>query len=574
MTPLHEIPLSRRILELRETHPETADFAASLCNELRISSEESQTLAMALEDRFLSSEEHLDLLGRLELRGILLPGAAPGALIARLAGSDGREAWRHHARHLMARLASDPRAADGAPVSGETLSELAAMLPRGLGASGFGAPLLVGPTYGIYHYLRPEDSFLRSLGEELRGNLVSAADPVLRLRSARVLAEADDREAAAFLRETEAAVAPRYAGALPLDERIARACGLAADGHPAAIRFLQNLAMDPRAATERRARALSYLPADSLDNGSDAGEVFRSLAEDPEEPVATRYLMLRLLARAPHPPEAAWWRGLLSDVSMTVEDSPYRPSDDPEAAADFSQWNLALAALGESRAPWSADLLLEAMENGGLPAAQRREALMAYLRHEGRGTLPWESLRGVLLAQSGWGALLAGVEGREGAELRLRFPERPETEPGAVFDIRGLNSIGKEIVLHLREGTMGGWMVDFRPLDPQRDALSSRPVLPEAEERFPFNRRVFVDAMGWESEPGEALPAAEVAVAENAPYDPEPGAATPAAAPPLRLAANEPQRPLPEGPNHAQQNSNGGAGAASAGEATPPSLGI
>lgn len=573
MTPLHEIPLSRRILELRETCAETEDFAARLREDLRISSAESQALATALEDRFLSSEEQLDLLGCLELRGVLLRGSAPGALIARLAGSDGREAWRHHARHLTARLASDPRVPGETPVSAETLGELAALLPRGLGASGLVAMPFGSPTFGVYHYLRPEDSFLRALVAELRGNL-AAAEPVLRMRSARVLAEAGDRDATEFLRESEAAVAPRYAGALSLDERFARACGLAADGHPAAIRFLQNLAMDPRAATERRARALSYLPADSLDNGSDAGEIFRSLAEDPEEPVATRYLMLRLLARAPHPPEAAWWRGLLSDVSMIVEDRGSRAGEGSEAAADFSQWNLVLAALGDSPAPWSAELLFEAMENGALPAAQRREALMAYLRHEGRGTLPWDSLRGVLLAQSGWGASLAGVEGCEGAELRLRFPERPETEPGAVFDIRGLNSIGKEVVLHLREGTTGAWMVDFRPLDPQRDALSSRPVLPEAELRFPLNRRVFVDAMGLELEPGETLPAAAVAVVEDAPYDPEPGAATPSSSPPLRLAANEPQRPLPEGPNHAQQNSNGGAGAASAGEATPPSLGI
>lgn len=577
MSPFNEFQLTRRVLELREACPETGDFATRLHDELRISTEESTALAAALEDRFLSLSEQTDLLGRLDLHGVLTADSRPAAFLSRLAGVDGREAFRHRARHLASSLVADPRPSERTPLDAETFRELAALLPRGIGSAGLGGPFSSGMGVGIYHYLRPEDSFLSSLAEELRGNLESSPDPILRMRSARVLAEAGDRDAAAFLRESEAGLARSYSGELSLEERLARACGLAVDGDSAAIRFLQNIAMDPRANTERRACALAYLSADSLENGSDAGEVFRSMAEDPEEPVATRYLMLSLLARASHPPEPAWWRGLLSDVSMIVEDHRYRSSEVTEETADFSQWNILLAALSESPAPWSADLLLEAMENGSLPAAQRREALMAYLRHEGRGTLPWDSVRNVLLAQSGWGALLSDVEGRE-TELRLRFPERPETEPGVVFDIRGLNSIGKEVVLHLREGTTGGWMVDFRPLDPQHDELSSRPVLTEAEERFPLNRRIFLDAMGLDREWDGSLPEAEVAVTETAPYDPEPGTATPgASAAPTRLAVNEPQRPLPAGPNHVQQqNSNGGSSGAfsGAGAATPPSRGI
>ncbi|MFO1464239.1 MAG: hypothetical protein U1F66_10725 [bacterium] len=551
MPPLSEISLTRSVLELREACPETGEFATRLHDELHLSTEESEALATALADRFLSQSEQGDLLGRLELRGVLASGSSPGGFLARLSGSDGREALRHHARHLADGLAPDPRSGARSPMAAEAFRELAALLPHGIGSSGLGLPLSGGVGFGIYHYLGSEDPFLSALAEELRGNWESARDPVLRMRSARVLAETGDRAAADFLRESEAACAGRYTGDLSLDERIARACGLAVDGHPAAIRFLQNLAMDPRAATERRARALNYLPPDSLENGSDAGEVFRSLAEDPDEPVATRYLLLRLLARAPHPPEADWWRGLLRDPSITVEDHPMGSGADSaeDPVADFSQWNLVLAALGESRAPWSADLLLEAMDNPSLPASQRREAMMAYILHEGHGTVPWERFRGVLASQSGWGILLSRVEGRE-TELRLRFPFRIATDPNADFDVRALSCVGKEIVLRLREGTAGGWLVDFRPIDPAHDALSARPVLPESENAFPVNRRIFLDGLNLEAPEDEP----EIAARGAGEGAPSVAVMDSAEDRPVRLASNEQQDRTPDFPNTVQQD--------------------
>lgn len=549
MSPLHEIQLTQRIFELREACPETGDFALRLQSELRFSTEDSHALAGALEDRFLSPEEQYDLLGHLDLRGVLAAGSTRGGLIARLAGVDGRDALRHHARHLADGLALDPRFGVSSPLDTESLSELASLLPRGSGASGIAAPLLGTTSLGIYHYLHREDSFLNALSGELRANMASSRDPVLRVRSARVLAETGDRSALAFLRESEAACTGGYVGDLSYDERLERACGLAADGHPAAIRFLQNLAVNPRADTARRARALNYLPPQSLENGSDASEVFRSLAEDPDEPIATRYLLLRLLARAPHPPETEWWSARLDDPSMIVVDRPLSRGDVSGEAEEFSQWNLVLAALGESREAWSADLLLETMGNSGLPAAQRREAMMAYILHEGHGTVPWESFRGVLLAQSVWGRFLSGVAGRE-VELRLRFPARRALGEAADFDVHSLSSIGKEIVLNLREGSVGGWLVDFRPLDSMHDALSSRPLLPEEESSFPVNRRIFLDGMDFDAE--EIAPLPEASVAANSTGSAAPGEDLE----PVYVASNETQRPCRTASNTVQRHRN------------------
>ncbi|MCE9626076.1 MAG: hypothetical protein K8R69_11610 [Deltaproteobacteria bacterium] len=482
MSPLPESQLVRRVLDLRESCSDAEAFAHEMSANLSLSSEEARAIAGVLEDRFVSPEEQLQLLGTLELRGALSEGSSTNGFLRILAGTDGREALRHRARYLVDGLRSEPH---GTETADAAIEELTRLLPHGFGVTGdvasMGSPLAVG----MLHYLRPEDSFLRGLVEELCGYREASGDPVLRMRSARVLAGLGDRDASSFLRESTAAFAVDYRGSLGTDEILARASGLAADGDPAASHFLQNLAMNPAESVTRRYLALSRLRPDSLEPDSGVIEVFRSLAEDPEEPVPTRYRMLLLLANTPHPPDAGWWRSLLADPSMTLlsgrETSGGGASPGGFSGAEFSQWNLVLTALGGTAEPWAGEILLEAAGNRGFPLAQRREALMDYFLSQGSGSLPWETVSEVL-----------GASERPLGEMRLRFPHGAASVDGerAIFDLRRLGFIEKEYVLNLRETGMGTRILDFRPIAPASDRLSPSVAMRDSETALPLNRRV------------------------------------------------------------------------------------
>jgi hypothetical protein len=481
--PTDEITLTRRVLSLRETSADSEDFAQHLRDELEFSESESTVVARILEDRFLSHGEQLELLG-LDLHRALSEGSTVGGFLGRLAGADGREATRHHARSLANSLA--PAAVEGErpAMTNESIRELAELLPRaGIDAGGI-SPV----TYGIYSYLQPRDSALVALAAEIRGNWESSTNPILCLRSARVLAESGNSRAAEFVRESEACLTASYSGGLTMDERIFRAAGLAIDGNQAATRFLLNLSMNPRESVSRRSWAMDYLPPASLDNGSDAVEVFRSLVEDPEEPVATRYRMLSLLARAPHPPEAAWWHRMLNDPTMRVSDRhlPDGAAAGGSSSGDFSEWNLVVAALSSSHSDFATGLLRDIIYTRGASLPTRREALMAYIHRNNRGHLSWEVLREVLALPPGeWDGILTEVA--DGVRpLRLRFP-RPT---GATSELSAGESVDTEIVLELRPGGAEGWVVDFRPLDREHDprVATSEPTV--YESYLPANRRI------------------------------------------------------------------------------------
>ncbi len=484
-----EISLANRVLALRESSEDTTALSSSLRRELSFSESEANATATALADRFISPEEQLDMLGYLELHGSLAEGSTVSGFIGRLAGSDGNEATRHRVLTLADRLT--PASVDGerTAVSDESFRELAAALPRtGVPIGGI-SPM----TYGMYTYLRPADPAMSILAAELRSNWESSTDPILRMRSARVIAESGDSRAAAFLRDSVASFSPNYSGELSIDERISRAAGLAVDGNEAAARFLQNVAMNPREILARRTRALEYLPPSSLDNGSDTIEVFRSLVEDPEEPITTRYLMMSVLARSPNPPDPSWWRRRIDDPTMLVTD---RASSGAASAAgntgsEFSQWNLTIAALGSSHSDFASVLLRDVIHNRGVSIPVRREALMAYIHQNGRGTLSWDTLREVLALPPGeWDGILTEVA--DGVRpLRLRFPRSTSGSSG----LGSSESVDTEIVLQVNHGGGRGWEVEFRPLDRARDPLvaASEPGVYEAY--VPENRRMTLDGI-------------------------------------------------------------------------------
>ncbi|HKY63795.1 MAG TPA: hypothetical protein VJR29_10275 [bacterium] len=497
-----EISLTRRVLDLRESSPDDAAWLEGLRG-LSLSAAEASALATVLEDRFVSPEERLDLLGRLELHGTLESGSTVGGFIQRLAGTDGLEATRHHARALASRLASTSVDGERSPVPAETIRELAAALPR----SGFDIGAVSPVTYGIYSYLAPRDSAMVALAAEIRQNWESSTDPILRMRNARVLAETGDRRAAAFLRESAAGLTSTYSGELSLDERISRAAGLAVDGHEAAARFLQNIAMDPRETLARRSRALEYLPPQSLDNGSDTAEVFRSLVEDPEEPVPTRYLMLSLLARSPHPPERAWWQRMIDDPSMLVTDRAvaWGASAPGNSDHEYSQWNLTLAALGTSHADFAGGLLRDVIYNRGAPIGARREALMAYLHQNSRGHLSWETLREVLALPRGeWDGLLEEAAAGD-RPLRLHFPR--DRSGVTAFGLGSSETVGSEIVLEVRGRGEGewDWQVDFRPFHPGQDAVVAAADPAPYEFYLPRNRRILLGGLSAGDIAGEVM---------------------------------------------------------------------
>lgn len=476
-----EISLTNRVLTLRESSADSSELIRSLHDDLSLEDSEAEALATVLADRFVSHEERVDLLSRMELRGVLSEGSSVGGFLERLAGIDGREATRYHARELAYGLTPRSSGGETDTVSSDAIRELAAALPRA--GADFGAVSTI--TYGMYSYLA-RDSAMCSLAAEIRGNWENSSDPVLRMRSARVLAETGDVGAAAFLRESEASFDSPYSGPLGFDERIARAAGLAIDGNEAAARFLQNVAMNPLERVDRRSFAIDHLPPSSLDNGSDCAEVFRSLAEDPEEPVPTRYRMLSILARAPHPPETSWWEGILNDPTMTVSD---RASSGEAAAGnagnEYSVWNMAIAALGSSHAEFASNLLQHAIDNRGWPVYLRREALMAYIHQNGRGELSWDTLREVLALPSGeWDGILEEIELGD-RPLRLHFaPSR-----GGDGGIASGERVDGEVVLELRHDPFG-WRVTFRPLNRAHDARVPVSTPPAFESYLPLNRRI------------------------------------------------------------------------------------
>lgn len=498
-----EISLSNRVLSLRESSEDRAALVGNLQDELSINDREAEALATVLEDRFVSPEERLDLLGSLELRGVLVEGSSVGGFITRLSGLDGREAARHHARALASSLNSESTGGENAAVSDEAIRELAAALPRHGVAAGVVSPI----SYGMYSYFA-RDSAMSSLAAAIRGNWESSTDPILRMRSARVLAATGDAEAASFLRESVAALAVGYSGPIGFDERIARAAGLAIDGNEAAARFLQNVAMNPDETVGRRSTALGYLPPASLDNGSDTAEVFRSLVEDPEEPVATRYLMMSVLARAPHPPEASWWQRMLNDPTMTIND---RNASGGAGAAgntspEFSQWNLVIAALGSSHADFASTLLRETIFNRGATLLLRREALMAYVHQNGRGNLPWDVLREVLGLPAGeWNGILEEVEIGD-RPLRLHFPRAP-----AANELESSERVENELVLEVhRHGAE--WEVSFRPLNRAHDSVVRPSTPPAFESYMPRNRRIALGGIEAEEITSEVLTPTPVSI--------------------------------------------------------------
>ena len=514
-----EISLTNRVLALRESSEDAAALSRGLRDELSFSETEASAVITALEDRFISSEERLNLLGRLELRGALAEGSTVEGFIGRLAGTDGREATRHHVRTLAERLAPTSAEGERNRVSDESFRELAAALPRTGAPVGGISPI----TYGMYSYLRPSDPAMSTLAAELRSNWENSTDPILRMRSARAIAESGDSRAAAFLRESEASFDPNYSGELAMDERISRAAGLAVDGNEAAARFLQNVAMNPRETLGRRTRALEYLPPSSLDNGSDTAEVFRSLVEDPEEPATARYLMMSVLARAPHPPETAWWQRMIGDSTMTVND---RASSGTAAAgnssAEFSQWHLAIAAFGTSRADFAADLLSRVIHNRGSSVAIRREALMASLHREGRAHLSWETLTEVLALPDGnWDGILEEVAGGE-RPLRLRFPR----VRNAIADagIGSSETVDREIVIEVRRSG-DRWEADLRPFNRTQDSVARFSDPPPYESYLPSNRRIELGGISAEEIGAEVLgpaPSFELGSVDDSPDRPTP----------------------------------------------------
>ncbi|HKX12928.1 MAG TPA: hypothetical protein VJP40_07240, partial [bacterium] len=457
---------------------------------------------------------------RLELTGSLETGSTVGGFIGHLAGADGEEAIRRHARVLAQRLVSTSIDGERVAVSRESIAELAAALPRAGALIGTYSPV----TYGMYTYLNPGDPAMTALAAELRSNWESSADPILRMRSARVLAETGDSRAGAFLRESVASFDPDYSGGLSIDERLSRAAGLAVDGNEAAARFLQNVAMNPRETVTRRTRALEYLPPQSLDNGSDTAEVFRSLVEDPEEPVATRYLMMSVLARAPHPPEVSWWQQRIDDPTMTVSDraSSSGTTGPGNSSTEFSQWNLAIAALGTCHAEFAAGLLNQVIQNRGAPVPLRREALMALLHHEGRAHLSWEALRGVLALPDGhWDGILEEVASGE-RPLRLRIPRERSaiTEAG----LGSSETVDSEIVIEVRHSG-DRWEADLRPLSRAQDSYVRPSDPPPYESYLPLNRRIALGGISTEEIGAEVLlPVPDYAVGAT---DPAEGAAAP-----------------------------------------------
>ncbi|HKX12745.1 MAG TPA: hypothetical protein VJP40_06300, partial [bacterium] len=119
-----EISLANRVLNLRESAEDGAAFRRSLSSELSFSEGEANAVATVLEDRFISPNERLDLLGRLELNGSLETGSTVGGFIGHLAGADGEEATRRHACALAQRLASTSIDGERAAVSRESIAEL------------------------------------------------------------------------------------------------------------------------------------------------------------------------------------------------------------------------------------------------------------------------------------------------------------------------------------------------------------------------------------------------------------------------------------------------------------------
>ncbi len=331
--PRNSFELSRQVLNLRESATDPEAFARDLETLLSFSPSEASALAGALGDRFLGAEEQLNLLASLEMRGRAFALSAPSTLLHFLSGADGREALRHHARRLTDSLALRPAEGEAADSGMAALTELASLLPAGSGALGFNAfPGFPAPT-GMYHYLRSPDSFLEGLVAELRSNLGASENPVLRMRSARTLALLRDRSAGRFLRDSEAALAPGYSGGLTMDERVARAAGLAVDGHEGAIRFLQSVALNRGLSTGLRALALTYSEPEGFEADPPLARQFRARMEDPSEAFLIRYLIFLLLARGPYPPTLSWEEiaGEEPRVAEALPEASAAPAADPIA---------------------------------------------------------------------------------------------------------------------------------------------------------------------------------------------------------------------------------------------------
>lgn len=511
MPPTDPLQICRRVLELRESFSEPEAFSRELVSRLSFSPAEAQALARVLEDRFLSGEEQLDLLGTLEMDGLLSSGAQPSHFIQLLSGLDGREALRHHARHLVDELSQRTLPRESGESAADPVQELIELFPRGLRTFGAEAMTWNPLRFGLSCYGHAEDSFFRNLVEELRENLSPASDPVLRMRSIRILANWEEPRAGALLRESEAALRPAYSGPISVEERIARAGGLAADSHSAGIRFLQNAAMDPELPTYLRYRALTFLHPEDLNNPN-VREVFRSLVEDPEEPVPTRYLMLSLLARSPNPPESEWWEGLMGDPSMNLTLGAPDPERSEAEYSSVFQWHLVLEALSEAAASWAEQILLEVAQNDVNSTTLRRAALMSYFRSVGRGEVSWETFLEVFGSFPGpWRSTLERVGGDQG-ELRIRFPSSEESEDCSLadgvrdFEICEMGFFEKELVGSVRE--RGGTLrLEFRPFDPDRDAPSAVADFPISENAFPRNRRVSLGSFEPETSE-EVIPSA------------------------------------------------------------------